>query len=191
MIFRKIQESFSYRITQNVYKHMFGHIGAKSIIYSPLKLVKTESIYIGNNVSVYDGAWFMAGDKKSLVIHDGTTIGHYSHIVARYKVEIDENVLIADKVFITDCTHNYEDINVPIVEQGIRELKPVTIGEGSWIGENVCVLGASVGKHCVVAANAVVLNDIPDYTIAAGVPAKVIKVYDFTTGTWRKNASAE
>ena len=63
-------------------------------------------------------------------------------------------------------------------------LKPVIIGEGSWLGENVCVCGASVGKHCVIGANSVVTRDIPDYCIAVGSPARVVKRYNFDKNTW-------
>ena len=64
--------------------------------------------------------------------------------------------------------------------------KPVIIGEGSWIGENVCIIGASVGKHCVIGANAVVTKDIPDYCVAVGTPAKIIKKYDTKIKKWIK-----
>lgn len=60
----------------------------------------------------------------------------------------------------------------------------MVIGEGSWIGENVCVIGASVGRHCVIGANAVVTKDIPDYSVAVGAPARVIKKYNFNRGAW-------
>lgn len=60
------------------------------------------------------------------------------------------------------------------------------IGEGSWLGENVCVIGASVGKHCTIGANAVVTKDIPDYSVAVGIPAKVIKQYNFKTQRWER-----
>jgi acetyltransferase-like isoleucine patch superfamily enzyme len=60
------------------------------------------------------------------------------------------------------------------------------IGEGSWLGENVCVIGASIGKHCVIGANSVVTKDIPDYSVAVGIPAKVIKKYNFNKCEWEK-----
>lgn len=185
MLFRRIRDSLSYRITQYIYKRNFGHIGEKSIIYAPLKLNNTQAIYIGDRVCIHDQAWLMGQGEKSLEIKDDTTIGHFSHIIAMHHVEIQEKVLIADKVFISDCSHGYEDINVPIIDQKIVNLDGVRIGRDSWIGENVCILGASVGKHCVIAANAVVVKDIPDYSVAAGVPARVIKKYDFETNTWK------
>ena len=63
-------------------------------------------------------------------------------------------------------------------------MSEVTIGEDSWIGENVCICGASIGKHCVIGANSVVTKDIPDYCVAAGIPAKVIKKYNFEKNSW-------
>ena len=125
-------------------------------------------------------------EEKTLIIMSGTTIGHNVHIVAMKSVIIEKSVLVADKVFISDCSHNYEGVEKPIKDQGIRSLSPVTIGEGSWLGENVCVCGATVGKHCVIGANSVVTTDIPDYSVAAGSPARIVKRYDFDKQEWVK-----
>ena len=81
--------------------------------------------------------------------------------------------------------HEYKNINLPAKNQGIRIVKKVIIGEGSWLGENVCVCGASIGKHCVIGANSVVTTDIPDYSVAVGSPAKVVKQFDFGEGIWK------
>ena len=62
----------------------------------------------------------------------------------------------------------------------------VQIGEGSWLGENVCVMGVSIGKHCVVGANSVVTKDFPDYCVIVGAPAKIIKRYCFEQQKWKK-----
>lgn len=63
----------------------------------------------------------------------------------------------------------------------------VIIGEGSWLGTNVVVVGkVRIGKHCVIGANSVVTKDIPDYSVAVGIPAKVIKKYDFANEEWVK-----
>jgi acetyltransferase-like isoleucine patch superfamily enzyme len=66
------------------------------------------------------------------------------------------------------------------------------IGDGAWLGENVCVIGASVGKQSVVGANSVVMQDIPDYCVAVGTPAKIIKRYSFEKKEWlRTNEKGE
>ncbi len=97
---------------------------------------------------------------------------------------------MADKVYVADNLHEYSRIDVPIIDQPIKQLKPVTIGDGSWLGENVCIIGASIGRNAVVAANAVVTHDIPDHCVAAGIPAVIIKRYDPVSGKWCKTNSA-
>lgn len=181
------------RITRNFYKlktHLYGYkaVGKNSVVFAPLQVDNPSSISIGNNVFISQGAWLMgnANHKRSLNVGNDVTIGHYAHIVANYNVLIEDNVLIADKVFITDCSHEYKDISTPVQKQGIIELGDVIIGDGSWIGENVCVLGASIGKHCIVGANAVVTRSIPDYSIAVGNPAVIVKRFDTNKKEWVK-----
>jgi len=63
-------------------------------------------------------------------------------------------------------------------------LSPVSIGDGSWIGENVCIVGATIGKNCVIGANSVVTKNIPDFCVAVGIPARIIKRYDLNKCAW-------
>lgn len=173
-------------ITQTIFKKTFNYIGHSSSIFKPLQLDGVNSIVLEDSVRVAEGAWLMGGGNKNktLIIKTGTSIGHYSHIIGLYSLTVESNVLIADRVFISDCTHCYEDINIPVIKQNVKKLSSVTIGEGTWIGENVCVCGSSIGKHCVIGANSVVLSSIPDYCVAAGNPAKVIKKFDFKRNEW-------
>ena len=98
----------------------------------------------------------------------------------------DKHVLTADNVYITDNLHNYENVEMPIKMQGIKQISTVHIGEGTWIGENACIIGAKVGKNCVVGANAVVTKDIPDYCVVIGAPARIIKRYNLKSTVWEK-----
>ena len=72
------------------------------------------------------------------------------------------------------------------MHQPIKQINTVIVGDGSWLGENVCVIGAKIGKNCVIGANSVVTKDIPDYCVAVGAPAKVIKRFDFVNQQWIK-----
>lgn len=161
-----------------------------SVIYSPLQLDGKKNFTIGKSVSVNYKSWLAAmpltGENVELVIEDGTVIGHFAHIYATKSIRIEKKVLIADKVYISDNLHGYENPEIPIIDQPIVQKKPVIIGEGSWIGENVCIIGASVGKHCAIGANAVVTKDVPDCCVAVGNPAKVIKKYNFETKNWER-----
>lgn len=183
--------SLQYGIYAKYYKSRFKLYGQKSYIYSPLSLDGMSNIIIGNNVVVAYKTWLAAlpltGENEcSLEIRDGATIGHFNHIYATKKIIIEENVLTADRVYISDNLHGYSDIYTPIKNQPIIQNGEVVIGEGSWLGENVCVLGVKIGKHCVIGANSVVTKDIPDYSVAVGIPAKVIKRYDTEIGKWIK-----
>lgn len=176
-------------MTRVFYAEKFNHIGKGTIVFAPLKLVETGSIYIGDRCVVSQHSWLMGNrksDRQTLTVGNEVNIGHFAHIVAKYGIIIEDSVLIADKVYITDCNHSYEDITKPVIEQGIYPAGEVKIGTGSWLGENVCVIGAKIGKHCIIGANAIVTKDIPDYSVAVGIPARVIRRYNFNTDKWEK-----
>tara|TARA_B100000902_G_scaffold18397_1_gene22046 strand:+ start:614 stop:1201 length:588 start_codon:yes stop_codon:yes gene_type:complete len=173
-----------------VYKHSFKSFGKKSTICFPFKIDGAKYITIGNKVHIHSNSWFLALKNQikqpKIQIDDGVYIGRFSHIVSVSSIKIGKNVLISDKVYISDNLHEYRDINIPIKNQKILEKNNVSIGNNTWLGENTCVIGASIGNHCVIGANSVVLSDIADYSIAVGSPARVIKKYDFKTKNWEK-----
>jgi acetyltransferase-like isoleucine patch superfamily enzyme len=102
---------------------------------------------------------------------------------------LEPDVNVAQQVLIMDHNHAYEDIEMPIVEQGITKGGRIRIGEGSWIGYGAAILCSrgelTIGRHCVVAANSVVTRSIPDYSVVFGMPAEIIRQYDPKTRTWR------
>jgi acetyltransferase-like isoleucine patch superfamily enzyme len=167
----------------------FKKFGKKSIILFPLRIAGAKHIEIGKNVFIYDNSRILAyssGNEIVMKIEDGVHLGRFAHIVAVKKIIIEKNVLLADKVYISDNTHEYADIFQPIKKQPIKFIGEVIIGENSWVGENVCIIGAKIGKHCVIGANSIVSNDIEDFSVAVGSPAKVIKKYDFELAEWIK-----
>lgn len=173
-----------------VIRKAFFQFGKKSYIFRPLKIKGMKSISIGENTIIQASVWLTADSRRKeyckLQIGSNVQIGHFNHIYATKEIVIGDNVLTADKVYISDNVHEYSNPNVPIMFQGIRQLQPVHIGDGTWLGENVCVIGASIGKQCVIGSNAVVTKDIPDYSVAVGIPARVIKRYDFENKIWIK-----
>ena len=144
---------------------------------------------IGDYVSIHNKAWLVALEGNTiprLIIEDYTEIGHFSVIASMRYVHIGKRVLMADKVYISDNIHGYEDITTAIMAQPVVFKGNVYIGDDSWIGQNVCIIGAKIGKHCVIGANSVVTNDIPDFSVAVGSPARVIKRYNFKTNAWQR-----
>lgn len=179
------------------YSIIFKKLGKNFYIRRPIKLQGTGRISIGSNVNIGWGAWLAAfphtGFFKEceLIIEDGVSIGNFAHIYATKKIHIEKNVLIADKVYISDNLHGYEDIDTPIIKQPIVQKGEVKIGEGSWIGEGVCIIGAKIGKNVVVGANAVITKDIPDYCVVVGLPARIIKRYNLEKQIWENNVKYE
>jgi len=180
--------------TQLIYRQFLGALGGRSRIIKPLQLRNLENVHIGANVTINKYAWLMTlpleeGRIPRMVIGDGSVIGHFNHITCVNHVEIGRNVLTADRVHISDNSHGYENPSVPIMEQPVISKGPVVIGDGTWLGENVSVLSCRIGRNCVIGANAVVTKDIPDFCVAAGIPAKVIKQFDPGSGSWNKSKS--
>lgn len=96
-------------------------------------------------------------------------------------------MLTGPHVFIADHNHQYEDIKKPIYLQGARHNKGdrIEICSGTWIGTNAVIVGnVRIGKNCVIGANSVVTHDIPDYCVAVGAPARVVKKYNMTSCQW-------
>jgi len=118
-------------------------------------------------------------------------VNDYVHIGARAAVRIGDRVLIASSVFISDHNHGYygaaPEHSSPLVPPAERpyQCQEVEIEDDVWLGEHVCVLpGVRIGRGAIVGAGSVVTSEIPPYTISVGVPARVIRRFDFDMGKW-------
>ncbi|GIV32794.1 MAG: acetyltransferase [Chitinophagales bacterium] len=101
-------------------------------------------------------------------------------------VTIGDDVMLAQNIVLSGLNHPYEDISCPISRQKVTT-KEIIVKDESWIGANaVITAGVTIGKHVVVAAGSVVTRDVPDYSVVAGNPAKIIKRYNFETRLWEK-----
>lgn len=176
--------------TKLFYKFLFSQIGEKSRIFKPLKITNPKYMTLKSRVVINKYSWLLTiqiNEKKpELIFDDDVIIGHFNHITCVNRVYIGKNVLTADRVYITDNYHGYEDINMPISKQPVKSKGEVIIGDETWIGDNVSIISCKIGKHCIIGANSVVNRDIPDYCIAAGAPAKIVKRYNFQSKKWEK-----
>jgi serine acetyltransferase len=152
-----------------------SRLGLGAVLDSP------NLVMVGANVDIGRHAWLNAVDDlgdgmPTLRIGTGTHIGRFAHINAWRQVHIGENVLIADRVFISDCSHDFSDQAVPIWHQKDVFVGPVVLHDGCWIGIGAVIMpGVTIGRNAVVGANAVVTRDVPDFAVAAGVPAKLLR----------------
>lgn len=174
-----------------IHRKYFKSYGKNNRFGKPYLLINPEYISIGNNVTIRSGIrlepitkWNGRNFKPYIAINDGVIIEQNCHIVSAKSLIIEKNVLISSNVFISDLEHNYRDLNKPIYKNNLI-VKQVKIGEETFIGTGAKILaGVTIGKHCVIGANCVVTKDIPDYSVVAGVPGKIIKVFDTNKKMW-------
>jgi len=175
-----------------LYRLLFKKFGMRSYIRKPLLILKPAYISVGDRVSVRDGVRLEVIDSNQeripeLVIEDDTNIEQNVHIVCHDRIRIGRNVSIAGNCSIVDVTHPYLDVHDPmkIGSRILDEPSFVEIGDGSFIGFGAVILpNIKLGKNVVIGANSVVTRDIPDYCVAAGAPARILKRYNFTKKVW-------
>jgi len=162
----------------------FAAFGKGSWIVPPARVSTPGAISIGNRVIIHEHAWLsvvaaVSGITPSLRIEDGCSIGRLCHIACVGEVVIEEEVLTADRVFIGDTYHGYEDPHLAILDQPMAHPRPVRIGRGAFLGIGAIVLpGVTVGEQAYVAAGAVVTGDVAARTMVLGNPARTVRRYD-------------
>lgn len=157
----------------------FASFGEHSVIQPPVRLLGEERIAIGRGVFVGAGSWLQVLSEApgiAITVGDGTSIAGTCTLSAARSITVGVDVLIARGVYVADHSHALSDLDVPIRHQGIDRVAEVAIGDGAWLGQNVVIgPGVRVGRGAVIGANAVVLDDVPDFAVAVGVPARVVR----------------
>ncbi len=187
----------SYTINGKISAYILGwkksYLGPKSMV------IGSRLITVGEKISIGRYAWIDAVvEYREQIFSPAIKIGQnfYAserlHISAINQVEIGDNCLFGSCVYISD--HNHGSYNGPLqsypsqppVERKLVSHGPVIIGSNVWIGDNVTIIGpVRIGDGVVIGANSVVTRNIPSNVIVAGVPAKIIKQFDFNDGQWK------
>ena len=174
----------------------FASIGRNVSFHFTSKVSRPRAsrISLGNSVSLREYAWLSVATEDptgepTIVLGDNCHIGFGSIISAKNRIHLERDVLVGQVVLIVDHNHAYEDVTVPVIDQGITEGGTIRIGQGTWIGHGasiICPRGElTIGRNCVIAANSMVMRSIPDYSVAAGYPATIIRQYDPERRAWR------
>lgn len=174
----------------------FSHFGKGTFLGRRCTLnLSGDGVWIGDKVRLGEDArlscYYVAGHTASIVIKDGAYMGSHVSILTADSVVIEEGVLMASYINILGENHSMDpESNVGYGGQELTT-SPIIIKSGSWIGQNVTLIankkeGLSIGKKSIVGAGSVVISDIPDYCIAVGNPARVIKKYNFETHKWER-----
>jgi acetyltransferase-like isoleucine patch superfamily enzyme len=138
---------------------------------------------VGPNARLHLGRWSWLGDRTKVRVHEGevsigakSVLGQECTISAYRHISIGRECIIADRVMLIDFDHGVVDVERPIRKQGIY-MRAVRVGNNVWMGYGACVLrGATVGDNSVIGTYAVVTKDLPENAVAAGVPARVIRM---------------
>lgn len=126
----------------------------------------------GRDVMVKSGCYF--GDGKRLSIGDRSQLGQDGRLNG--SITIGKDVLMGQEVIMMATSHRYSRTDLPIMAQGEEDEKPITIGDGAWIGTRAIILpGVEIGHDSIVGAGAVVTKSFPPYSIVGGVPARLLK----------------
>jgi acetyltransferase-like isoleucine patch superfamily enzyme len=171
----------------------------------PRTIVHPERIYVGDNVwlgpgcllcpvAVFPSLPFWPRDRKQTFVQrfdSRITIGNRvvatGHLTlgAHQEIVIEDDVMFADNVNLTDGLHGFENGEEPYKYQAMSRIAPIVIRYGCWIGQNVVVMpGVTIGELSIIGANSVVTRNIPPRSIAVGAPARVIKTWDTTMRAW-------
>ena len=145
-----------------------------------LEALDDGRLSIGAGTLLEPMCWITIADSGRVQIGEGCFLNIGTMIAAQDRVTIGDHVMFANGCFVADASHRYDDPDQPITWQGFSSKGPTTIGSNVWFGANcVVTTGVTIGDRCVIGANSVVTKDVPEGTIAAGVPAKVIREIHF------------
>lgn len=156
-------------------------IGGHSILFK-VTTVGEKYISVGKNSRINEYSYLTAWDRigiPMLTIGDNAKIGAFNHITCANKITIGDNLLTGKWVTITDNSHgttSVEELKCPPISRKLHSKGPVIIGNNVWIGDKATILpNVTIGDGAVIAANAVVTKDVPEYCVVAGNPARIIK----------------
>jgi len=199
-LFGSIPLSIGKKLRGFAYRSIFRRLGADVTFETGLDLAGSQGISIGNRSYIARDVFLNCWTPDSqVVIHDRAVldrgvyfnplggcievddmayIGPYVCIAGPGDIKIGKNCLIASHSSMYANSHNFTDLNIPINQQGLS-CKGISIEDDCWLGTGVRVLdGVTIGRGSVVGAGAVVTKSLPPYSIAVGVPARVIDLRD-------------
>lgn len=172
----------------------------KSFLGRGAKILGTKGISVGINANIKRQAWIEAvfsynQQSFSPLIKIGQNFSSSDrlHISAINRIEIGDNCLFGSGVYISDHNHGvYKGSeqslpSEPPLQRKLTSFGPVIMGSNVWLGDNVVIVGpVNIGNGVIIAANSVVTHNVPDFMMAAGVPVKIIKSFNFENNQWEK-----
>lgn len=154
-----------------------------------VQVIGLETIRIGCGSCIGDRVWLndcLRDEPGRLEIGRLALIGRGGVISTAGKLRIGDFAVLGPDVFIADADHVFADPMQPILQQGVSSGRSIIVEDNCWIGMQAKVFGnLTVGRGSVVAAGAIVRKSVPPFAVVAGIPAKIVKLYDFAVGEWQ------
>ena len=175
----------------------FGSFGVRSSIGYPSIITDESKTFIGEGTTILSHSRIQnfsnrADGVEGIYIGNNCYLGFGLSLLNASKITIGNSVLMASNILISSENHGMNpESDVPYMDQDLTA-RDVVIMDGAWVGQNVCILpGVTIGKKAIVGAGSVVTKSIPDYCIAVGNPARVVKRYNFETHMWESERNDE
>src|SRR6476661_2264273 len=125
-------------------------------------------VFVGRNT-------ILSCKNGDIIIEDRANIGFNCEIFSASRVRVGKDILIAAYTYLVGGDHLYDRTDIPVLQQG-RTAKGIDVGDGTWLGTHVVVTdGSTIGRDAIIGAGAVVVGEIPEFSIATGIPAKVTR----------------
>jgi acetyltransferase-like isoleucine patch superfamily enzyme len=145
-----------------------------------LESLRDGRLEIGPHTLFEPGVWMTAPAPARIRIGAGVFLNLGVMVASVELVEIGDHCMLANGCFVSDANHRFDDPTRPVPWQGFSTKGPTRLGNNVWCGANVVITsGVTIGERCVIGANSVVSNDIPPFSIAAGVPARVLRKIEY------------
>lgn len=191
--------ALGYGLRRLFYPLLFGSMGRCVTIGRHVTLRGARKIHLGDGVTIDDDCVLDArGENGSIQVHDkvllarstivrardgvlilgdGTDVGSGCILGTDSRLELGKNVLVAAFTYlVAGGNHNFDDPEVPVIQQGCTSKGGILVGDGAWLGARVTVLdGVKIGADAIVGAHSLVTGDVPPLTIAYGCPARVVR----------------
>ncbi|HEX3030137.1 MAG TPA: acyltransferase [Clostridia bacterium] len=176
---------------EEIRKH-FYYFGDNVLLGRNVDFNHSHRIYIGNDTyvgtesNICTHKKFNKNVEWNIKIHDNVFINRHVIIEAFNQIEIGRYVMIGPQCYFSDNSHEYASPNMPVaLQQFMVNNNRITIKDGAWVGTGVRMLGnVTMGFGSVAAAGSIVLSNVPDHSVVAGNPAKIIKILDYKTNEW-------